>query len=83
MVKSFKLTYEAVEILRANFDARSSPNHWSVQSRTVKDIVEYFGPKTEQLDWYYEQGKVIFTSYTEKVSDGRRKTRNLKVTIRY
>lgn len=73
VVKTFKLTYEAVEVLRANFDPKTSPNHWTIQSRTLKDIVEYFGPKTEQLDWYYEQGKVVFTSYTEKVSDGRRK----------
>ncbi|KAL9625758.1 MAG: hypothetical protein Q9160_000078 [Pyrenula sp. 1 TL-2023] len=71
VIKTFKLTYEAVEILRANFDTNSSPNYWIIQSRTIKDIVEYFGPKTEQLDWYYDQGKVIFTSYTDKISDGK------------
>jgi hypothetical protein len=33
--------------------------------------VEYFGPKTDQLDWYFENGKVTFTSYTEKIQAGR------------
>ncbi|KAL9106172.1 MAG: hypothetical protein Q9227_008764 [Pyrenula ochraceoflavens] len=73
ITKTYKLTYESAEVQRANFDLSASPNHWTIQSRTVRDITEYFGPKTEQLDWFYENDKVVFTSYTEKVSDGRRK----------
>lgn len=34
-------------------------------------MVEYFGPKTDQLDWYYQDSKVTFTSYTEKIQSGR------------
>ena len=71
VVKTYRLTYESAEVLHASFDKARSQNYWTVSSRTVRDVVEYFGPKTEQLDWYFEKGKVTFTSYTEKVQHGR------------
>jgi cell cycle checkpoint control protein RAD9A len=71
VVKTYRLTYEAAEVLHASFDKARSPNCWTISSRTLRDVVEYFGPKTEQLDWYFENGKVTFTSYTEKVQHGR------------
>ena len=72
VTKTYKLTYESTEILRATFDQLGSTNHWTMQSRTARDITEYFGPRTEHLDWFYESGRVTFTSYTEKVTDGKR-----------
>lgn len=71
VVKTYKLIYEPANVLRANFDGAGAPNHWTTSSRTLRDIVEYFGPKTDQLDWSFEKGKVKFTSYTEKITDGR------------
>jgi len=71
VVKTNRLTYEAIDVLHATFDKARSPNYWAVSSRTLRDVVEYFGPKTEQLDWFFEKGKVTFTSYTEKVQRGR------------
>ncbi|KIV89626.1 hypothetical protein PV10_07012 [Exophiala mesophila] len=71
VVKTYRLFYESGEILHAFFDKAGSTNHWTVSSRTLRDVVEYFGPKTDQLDWYYENGKVTFTSYTEKIQSGR------------
>ena len=37
----------------------------------LKTFVEYFGAGTEQLDFWVENGRVTFTSYTEKVVSGR------------
>jgi cell cycle checkpoint control protein RAD9A len=71
VVKTYELTYEPTNVLRANFDAAGSPNHWTTSARTLRDIVEYFGAKTDQLDWFFEKGKVNFTSYTEKITNGR------------
>ncbi len=71
VVKTYRLFYESGEILHATFDKVGSVNHWTVSSRTLRDVVEYFGPKTDQLDWFYQQGKVTFTSYTEKIQSGR------------
>ncbi|KIX02400.1 uncharacterized protein Z518_08341 [Rhinocladiella mackenziei CBS 650.93] len=71
VVKTYRLFYESGEILHAAFDKVGSINHWTVSSRTLRDVVEYFGPKTDQLDWYFQNGKVTFTSYTEKIQSGR------------
>ena len=71
IVKTYRLIYEPTNVLWANFDSASSPNYWTTSARTLRDIVEYFGAKTDQLDWSFERGKVIFTSYTEKITDGR------------
>jgi cell cycle checkpoint control protein RAD9A len=65
------LFYEPGEVLHATFDKVGSTNHWTVSSRTLRDVVEYFGPKTDQLDWYFQDGKVTFTSYTEKIQSER------------
>lgn len=71
VVKTYRLYYEAGEVLHASFDPAASTNFWTVSSRTLRDVVEYFGPKTDQLDWYFQDGKVTFTSYAEKVQNGR------------
>lgn len=74
VVKTYRLTYETGEILHASFDRSNSPNTWTVSSKTLRDVVEYFGPKTEQLDWFLQDGKMTFTSYTEKIQNGRGKS---------
>ena len=71
VVKTYRLYYEGGEALHASFDPTASTNFWTVSSRTLRDVVEYFGPKTDQLDWYFQDGKVTFTSYTEKIQNGR------------
>jgi cell cycle checkpoint control protein RAD9A len=71
VVKTYRLFYEANEIMHAAFDQLGSTNYWTASSRTLRDVVEYFPPKTDQLDWYFENGKVTFTSYTEKIQAGK------------
>ena len=71
VVKTYRLTYESAEVLHASFDEGGSPNYWKVSSKTLRDVVEYFGPKTDHLDWCFENGKVTFTTYAEKVQHGR------------
>ena len=71
MTKTYKLTYESVEIMHALFDKNSAKNHWSISAHTLKAFSEYFGAKTEQLDMYAEGGRATFTSYTEKIMYGK------------
>ena len=71
VLKTYRLFYESGEILHATFDRVGSTNHWTVSSRTLREVVDYFGPGTDQLDWFYQNGKVTFTSYTEKIQSGR------------
>lgn len=72
MTKTYRLTYESVEIMHALFDKSSAPQGWRISSRVLREYIEYFGPKTEQLDILAQEGKVVFTSFTEKIQDGQR-----------
>lgn len=71
MTKSYRLTYEPAEIMHALFDKTSASQGWRISSRVMREYIEYFGPKTEQLAICAEEGKVIFTSFTEKIQDGK------------
>jgi cell cycle checkpoint control protein RAD9A len=68
--KTYKLTYEAVEVRHAVFNKATAKNHWSMGAHVLRSFSEYFGTNTEQLDMYYEASRFTFTSYTEKVMNG-------------
>lgn len=72
MTKTYRLTYESVEVMHALFDRTSATQGWKISSRVLREYVEYFAPKAEQLDLYADNGKAVFTSFTEKVDDGKR-----------
>ncbi|TKA71141.1 hypothetical protein B0A49_02884 [Cryomyces minteri] len=71
VTKTYKLTYESVEVMHALFDKASARNRWKISSRLLKEFIEYFGQRTEQLDFYYDNGRAILTSYTEQIKDGK------------
>ncbi|KAF2191034.1 hypothetical protein K469DRAFT_558355 [Zopfia rhizophila CBS 207.26] len=72
VIKTYKLTYEAVEVMHALFDRNVAKNRWSMHSGAMKEYIEYFGTKTEMLDIYAgDDGRAVFKSYTEKVSNGK------------
>lgn len=57
--------------MHALFDKSVAKNRWRMRSTLLKEFVEYFGPKTEQLDVYLDSGRVTFTSFTEKVQNNK------------
>ena len=71
VTKTFKLTYEAADMMQAVFDKRRASNKWKASARMLKEFADHFGNKTEQLDICSEEGQVTFTSYTEKVTQGK------------
>lgn len=71
VLKTYKLTYESAESLHAVFDNQSASQRWTISSSMLKEFNEHFGPKTEQLDIYPENGRCILTSFTEKIADGK------------
>tara|TARA_R110002003_G_scaffold127_7_gene11932 strand:- start:6509 stop:7597 length:1089 start_codon:yes stop_codon:yes gene_type:complete len=72
VIKTYKLTYEAVDVMHALFDRSVAKNRWSMHSGAVKEYIEYFGTKTEMLDIFAgEDGRCVFKSYTEKISNGK------------
>lgn len=56
--------------MHAQFIKENANNVWAISSKTLREFVEHFGPGTEQLDIYSEDGRVSFTSYTEKIVSG-------------
>ncbi|KAF2772848.1 hypothetical protein EJ03DRAFT_171613 [Teratosphaeria nubilosa] len=71
MTKTYRLTYESVEVMHALFDKSAASQGWKISSRVMREYIEFFGPKTEQLDLLAQEGKAIFTSFTEKIQDGK------------
>ena len=71
MTKTYQLTYESVEVMHALFDKTAASQGWRISARILREYVEYFGPKTEQLDLLAAEGKAIFTSFTEKIQNGK------------
>jgi cell cycle checkpoint control protein RAD9A len=72
VIKTYKLTYEAVDVMHALFDRNVAKNRWSMHSGALKEYTEYFGTKTEMLDIFAgEDGRCVFKSYTEKITNGK------------
>ncbi|KAK3050831.1 hypothetical protein LTR09_007908 [Extremus antarcticus] len=71
MTKTYRLTYEPVEVMHALFDKTAASQGWRISARVLREYIEYFGPKTEQLDLLAQDGKAILTSFTEKIQDGK------------
>lgn len=71
VIKTYRLTYESIEILHALFNKNAAKNTWRMDAGTLKSFVEYFGASTEQLDVSSNNGRTTFMSYTEKVMNGR------------
>lgn len=72
VIKTYKLTYEAVEVMHALFDRNVAKNKWTINAGAMKEYTEYFGTKTEMLDIFAgDDGRAVFKSYTEKISNGK------------
>jgi cell cycle checkpoint control protein RAD9A len=65
------LTYEAVEVQHALFDKSKTQNEWSIESKFLREIIDHFGPTAEQLDLHSENSRALFTSFTQKVANGK------------
>jgi cell cycle checkpoint control protein RAD9A len=83
VIKTYRLTFESIAPMHAFFDKEIANNSWSISSRTLREFVEHFGPGTEQLDIYSENGRVSLTSYTEKIMSGNGMVFNKKTEHSY
>lgn len=71
VTKTYSLTYEETDVLSPIFDKEQAPNRWRISSRMLKDYLDHFGPKAEQLEIASGNGRAAFTSFTDKVTDGK------------
>ena len=67
-MKTYKLTYDPTEVMHAIFERQQTMNFWSIKSSFLKENLDFFSPKVEQLDIYHEDdNKMTFLSFTNKV----------------
>ncbi|KAI9729716.1 MAG: hypothetical protein M1834_006667 [Cirrosporium novae-zelandiae] len=71
VIKTYRLTYESVGVMSAVFDKKKAVNRWTMKSGALREFIEYFGPGTDQLEIYPDAGRAIFSSFREKVTNGR------------
>jgi cell cycle checkpoint control protein RAD9A len=53
--------------MHAIFERLSSMNFWTIKASFLKENLDFFSPKVEQLDIYHEDDKMTFLSFTSKV----------------
>lgn len=62
-----RLSFEAKAPIHAKFDKNEAGNHWSVKPRTLRSLMEHFGPGIDLLDINTDGENVVnFTCFTEK-----------------
>ncbi|KAI1777990.1 Rad9-domain-containing protein [Hypoxylon cercidicola] len=67
----YKLPFEVSPPVHAKFDKEQATNHWSIPSRTLRQLMDHFGPGIEYLDIHSEDEETVnLTCFTEKVKNG-------------
>ncbi|KAK1751604.1 hypothetical protein QBC47DRAFT_425233 [Echria macrotheca] len=62
------LSFEAKAPTHAKFEKNEATNHWAISSRTLRQLMDHFGPSIELLDINTDDDTrvVNFTCFTEK-----------------
>jgi cell cycle checkpoint control protein RAD9A len=81
LFNTFRLTFEDVRPQHALFDRAVATNRWSISSKVLRDFIEHFGQGTEQLDICSEQGRMNFTSFTQKIVSGDSESASRRMTV--
>ncbi|KAI9703998.1 MAG: hypothetical protein M1820_005619 [Bogoriella megaspora] len=71
VVKTYKLSYEATEVMQAMFNKNAAHNTFQISAKMLKEYTEFFAPKAEQLDFYAENGRVTLASFTDRIVDNK------------
>ncbi|KAI0480945.1 Rad9-domain-containing protein [Xylariaceae sp. FL0804] len=64
----YRLPFEVTPPVRAKFDHDQATNNWAISSRTLRQLMDHFGPGIDYLDIHSEDDEdvVNFTCSTEK-----------------
>lgn len=62
-----RLSFEAKPPIHAKFDKNEAIHHWTINPRTLRSLMEHFGPGIDLLDINTDGDNVVnFTCFTEK-----------------
>ncbi|KAH7140716.1 Rad9-domain-containing protein [Dactylonectria macrodidyma] len=66
LTSTHRLPFEAAVPVHAKFNKQDSPHHWTISSRTLRQLMDHFGPGIEFLDINTDGDHVNFTCFSEK-----------------
>ncbi|KAH8673742.1 Rad9-domain-containing protein [Xylariales sp. PMI_506] len=71
MTTKYRLPFEVSPPVHAKFHQEEATNSWAMSSRTLRQLMEHFGPGIEFLDIHTEDEQTVnFTCFTEKITQG-------------
>ncbi|KAM0323309.1 hypothetical protein ACHAQA_008901 [Verticillium albo-atrum] len=70
LASTHRLPFEVAVPVHAKFNREEAANHWTIPSRTLRQLMEHFGPGVELLDISSDEEHVRFTCFTEKTVNG-------------
>lgn len=56
--------------MHAKFDKTEATNNWAISPRTLRQLMDHFGPGIDYLDIHGEDEVVNFTCFTETAANG-------------
>lgn len=69
--KTYKLQYETTQTMHAVADRTVCHNQFSIPARALKDVMDHFAPRAEELTLAVNDGNLLLTSFTEGVMHDR------------
>ncbi|PHH59348.1 hypothetical protein CDD81_3352 [Ophiocordyceps australis] len=68
LTATHRLPFELAIPVHARFNKHEAPHHWTMSSRTLRQLMDHFGPGTEYLDINTDGDHVNFTCFSEKTT---------------
>ncbi|XWW98073.1 hypothetical protein V2A60_006069 [Cordyceps javanica] len=66
LTSTHRLPFETGVPVHAKFSKPDAPHHWSISSRTLRQLMDHFGPGIDYLDINTDGDHVNFTCFSEK-----------------
>ncbi|KAG6103745.1 hypothetical protein E4U14_006122 [Claviceps sp. LM454 group G7] len=66
LTSTHRLPFEVAVPVHAKFNKQDAPYHWVISSRTLRQLMDHFGPGIEYLDINTDGDHVNFTCFSEK-----------------
>ncbi|EMR10759.1 hypothetical protein PNEG_00908 [Pneumocystis murina B123] len=65
VLKTYKITYEQCQTMHALCNKSLCKNKWKIHSRTLKEYLDHFSSRAEELTLMSQNDKLLLTSFTE------------------
>ena len=70
MTSIHKLPFEVAAPVHGRFEKTEAVHHWTIPSRTLRQLMEHFGPGIDLLDINSDGENLNFTGTSEKTVNG-------------